>query len=157
MGTRTTQDAPETQALRRRCLVYASLMREFMGRMDPAVDAALAEMPERIRRSPARGLRDMERDFLEMMRGWTDVHGTPTEERRLVEERLRRELGLSLESLLRGELASVQRILKRGLIRNEDEYRLLVAWVDDWDSVDPQGTACIAALIDDYGTKPSAP
>src|SRR5262245_44198983 len=117
MAGRRKQDAPETQALRRRCALYASIWTELDGREPPALAAVFADLPERIEKASVRGLRSVERDFLEGMRGCTDVHGAPTEARRFVEERLQRELGLSLDSLLRGEASEVARILKRGRIR----------------------------------------
>lgn len=96
-----------------------------------------------------RGLKTLKRDFLEWARGLT-----PAQQRGL--DAALNAAGLpTLASENKSEEATVLRIIARGKIKNDDEYRLLSSWMDVLldDGSKRDEAAKLDAMLTSYGTR----
>jgi hypothetical protein len=115
----------ELTLLRDRVLVIArfirglqsSAVRDVMASLEDATNAAFE-------RGSSVGLRMVERDLAESTQDLTE------EQRRELDESLRSRFGMGLRDLQRKRDATIQRVVKRRLIANEDEHRLLLEYAD---------------------------
>jgi hypothetical protein len=93
-------------------------MASFFGGLEQSLTAAF-------RRGDARGLKMMVRDMQE----WT--RGMPPELVQQLDAQLRAKFGKGLREVSASEAKVIQKILKKGKIETEEEYRLLSSRVDE--------------------------
>ena len=120
-GKRADVRAAEVDRLRRWCFVVLDTMVDMHG--DLAVFGTARQSVERCK--TIRDLRTAARDFLE----W--AKGLPPRERARIDRELRRVFAKGLDAEVANEDSGLERVVGRGRIVNEREYRLVQARIEE--------------------------
>src|SRR5947209_319484 len=99
-----------------------------------------------LREGKVAALRIGTKDLLE----W--VHGLKPGDRARIDQALRSKFGTGLAEDMRAMAQEVKAILERGIINDEDEFRLLQSWVEmiNTDPKKQSGTAVISKLMERF-------
>ena len=120
-GKRAELRAAEVDRLRRWCFVFLDSMAEMHGYV--VLFDALRKIIERC--TTVRGMRSAARDCLEWAKGLSPS------ERNVIDRKLRSAFGKGLDAGVADEQGELGRVVRRGRIANEREYRLVQARIEE--------------------------
>jgi len=144
---RAHRDA-EAAELARWCLAVTAYLATLSD--DPAIDDFSNLVKAALQASSVTRLKSLKRDLTEWGRGLS------AEQQRGLDAALRAQTGASFSEAERTDDGLVDKILARGQIRTDDEYRLVSEWLDRTsDSCEPTKIAAVDVLLTRYGVRPS--
>ena len=130
LNNKITDRQDELKILRDWCIAVLRFIHDKASEQGAGITPRLQEVAENgiesaFKRQDIRGLKTASRDLLE----W--VNGFPDQIRKDLDKILRAEVGIGLKTSQQDRNREIAKIIKRGSVKSEDEYRLLESRIDE--------------------------